>query len=260
MTVEPDNARARPAAAAIVDADALDFEALPRERLEAMHDAAATVLECERALARSGMSVVSEVLRGQGDFVTWERYPKGDILDPETHSQYFYHAHAAEEMAAGENGHFHLFVRPAALAPGMEPWDLPGAVVPEDEGARFAHLGAISVDGHGRPIRIFTTNRWVTNETLYRASDVLSLLDHFSIGLAHPNWAVSQWLNAMVVLYRPQLESLLLRRDAMLGEWMAAHPDQDVLEDRRLQNTSETAVAHADQIARIEAALAVAEG
>ncbi|AXS39848.1 hypothetical protein [Breoghania sp. L-A4] len=237
------------------DAAGPDLARLSPERLEAMHDAAATVLECEQALAKSGMSVVSEVLRGQGDFVTWERYPKGDIVDAETHSQYFYHAHAAEEMTEGENGHFHLFVRPAEIAPGLEPWDLPGAVVPQDERARFAHIGAISVDSHGRPLRIFTTNRWVTNETLYRAADVIDLIDHFAIRLAHPNWAVSQWLNAMVVLYKPQLESLLRRRDAVLNEWGAAHPGEDMLEDRRLQNIGEMVIGHAQQIAAIEAVL-----
>lgn len=230
-----------------------DFSGLARERLEAMHDAAATVLECERALAKSGTSVVAEVLRDQGDFLIWERYPRGDVRDGA--SQYFYHSHTPGEMMAGENGHFHLFVRPGDCMPELEPWRLSCAFAPDDDTARFVHIGAISVDGAGRPLRLFTTNRWVTNETLFRAGDVIKLLDHFRIELARPNWAVNQWLNAMVLLYRPQLEALLTHRDAALENWAAAHPDAEVLEDRRLQNTSETTIDIRNQIAGIEAAL-----
>jgi hypothetical protein len=201
------------------------------------------------------MSVVSEVLRDQGTFTTWERYPKGDIFDPDTHCQYFYHAHAAEEMITGENGHFHLFVRPDALAPGLAPWDLPGAKISEDPAARFAHIGAISVNAKGTPLRIFTTNRWVTDETFYRANDVIGLLDHFTIELAHPNWAVNLWLSAMVALYRPQFEALLRARDARIEAWLEAHPDSAVLEDRGLQNTSEMVIDPHWQITAIEAEL-----
>ncbi|MDJ0932055.1 hypothetical protein [Breoghania sp.] len=100
-----------------------DFSDLARDRLEAMHDAASTVLTCERALAKSGTSVVAEVLRNQGDFLIWKRYPRGDVQDEA--SQYFYHSHTLGEMMEGENGHFHLFgARPVAcpaLSRGSSP-------------------------------------------------------------------------------------------------------------------------------------------
>ena len=234
-----------------------DLSGLLEAQLEAMHDAAATVLDCERELAQAGSSVVMEVLRDQGDFLIWERYPKGDLFDLENHSHYFYHAHMADEMADGENGHFHLFVRPAEIAPDMEPWYLPGVVVPEDPAARFAHIGAVSVDNQGRLIRLFTTNRWVTNETLYRAEDVISLLDHFAIELDHPSKAVNRWLTSLVTLYRPQLEGLLRTRDTTLEAFAQEHPGSEVLEDRALQNTSEVFVDTVKQIEAIEAALGV---
>ncbi|KFE36367.1 DUF6969 family protein [Thioclava atlantica] len=224
---------------------------LPRGRLEEMHDAAETVLECETVLAKSGMSVVSEVLRGQGDFLTWERYPKGDVFDTETHCHYFYHAHDPREMTEGENGHFHLFMRPDAVIAGLEPWALPGARIPE-RGQRFTHIGAISVDGRGHALRLFTTNRWVTDECFYRAGDMIRLLEHFSIELAHPNWAVNLWLSGMVTLYRPQLEALLRARDARIEAWMAEHPGSEVLEDRGLQNVTEWVVDPVAQVGAIE--------
>jgi len=236
-----------------------DLSGLPEDKLEAMHDAAAAVLECERKLAQSGSNVVMKVLRDQGDFLIWERYPKGDLFDLKNHSHYFYHAHTPDEMADTENGHFHLFVRPAAIAPEMEPWRLPGAVIPEDPAARFAHIGAVSVDNQGRLIRIFTTNRWVTNETLDRADDVIALLDHFAIDLDSPSKAVNRWLTSLITLYRPQLEALLRARDATLEAFVQDHPGSEVLEDRALQNTSEVFVDTIKQIEAIEGALGVLE-
>jgi len=237
--------------------NAPDLDALPVERLEAMHDAAAVVLGSERELAASGSSVVAEVLRGQGDFLIWERYPKGDLFDLKNHSHYFYHAHTPEEMAERENGHFHLFIRPQGLNPEMEPWQLPGAAVPEDPAGRFLHVGAISVDSYGRLIRIFTTNRWVTNETLYRSEDVIPLLERFRVETGQPSRLLNDWLTNLVILYRPQLEALLKQRDATLQAWTREHPDSDVLEDRNLQNTSEVYVDHTSQIEAIEEALGI---
>ena len=235
---------------------ALDFAALPRERLEAMHDAAETVLRCEAALRASNMSVLSETLRDQGDFVVWERYPRGDVFDARSGAQYFYHAHTPDEMGEAENGHFHLFLRPwGAGGEGPEPLRLPGARIPEDPQARFLHLAALGVDGAGRPLRWFTTNRWVTDETFVRAGDAMSLLDRFEIGLAYPNWAVSEWLGAMVRLYAPQIEALLRLRDEAVEDWTARHPDAETLEDRRLQNVSEIDINLPAHIAAIEAAL-----
>lgn len=226
-----------------------DLATLPAEQLEAMHDAAAVLLEVRAALARSGISVVSEVLRDQGAFTTWQNYPRGDIFDTESHCHYFYHAHTPEEMAAGENGHFHLFLRPEEIAPGaFVPWLPAGAAEPAAPGARFAHLCAISMDAQGEALRLFVTNRWVTDETLYPAADLLPLIADFRIGLAHPNWAVSQWLTALVTLFAPQIAALLRARDAALTAGLDP-------EDRGAQNLAEVAVDIPAQIARIEAAL-----
>jgi len=220
-----------------------------------MYRAAATVLRCHKVLRKSSLSVVSEVLRGQGDFLTWERYPKGDVFDPESHSHYFYHAHAREEMVESENGHFHLFLRPMVVAPDRAPWPLQGAPVPEALEDRFVHLGAISVDRSGWPLRLFTTNRWVTGETLYRAEDVIAMLPHFAVEVALPNWAVNQWVTAMVALFMPQIEALLDLRDRVLLDRSARYPDGHVTENRQLQVTSEIAIDIAAQVSTLEAAL-----
>jgi hypothetical protein len=65
-------------------------------------------LECRRVLAKAGLNLVGEVLRGQGTFYQFNHYPEGDVYDRDSHAQYYYHAHRGVE---GEHGHFHTFLR-----------------------------------------------------------------------------------------------------------------------------------------------------
>ena len=60
---------------------------------------------------------------------------------------------------------------------------LPPQAAPLKRGERdeVSHLIAIAIDFRGEPIRLFTTNRWVTGETWYRAEDVTRMLDRFVI-------------------------------------------------------------------------------
>ena len=52
----------------------------------------------------------------------------------------------------------------------------------------------------------------------------------------------------MVTLYRPQIEDLLHERDHCVADWQAAHPDENVFEDRRLEITSSLAISVPAQI------------
>ena len=48
------------------------------------------------------------------------------------------------------------------------------------------------MDSTGLPIRLLSTNRWVTGEAWYRADDVCKLLDLFEIDHAQPSWPVNR--------------------------------------------------------------------
>ena len=228
------------------------FENLSREDLRRMAAAAAEIEECYRVLAKGGLNIVGEVIKGQETFYEWTHYPEGDVYDGETHAQYYYHAHRGTE---NEHGHFHIFMRqngmPAGILPvphtGEEPW-------PKGKD-RLSHLIAISMDDFGFPFALFTTNRWVTGENWYRAEDVIQMLDRFIIDHAHPSWPVNRWLSAMVVLFRPQIEDLLIRRDAAVDAWAADHPEGDVFEDRDLEITSSMRISVEDQIRRLRSFL-----
>lgn len=223
---------------------------LPRDELEAMLRAGEEIAECNRVLRKGGLNVVGEVLKGQGTFVKLDHYPKGDVFDRDSHAQYYYHAHRPDE-----HGHFHTFLRRPGMPPGIEP--VPEAATrnwPKGDKA-LSHIVAISMDRYGKPTGLFTTNRWVTGETWYRAGDVCAMLDRFVIDHAYPSWPTNRWITAMVRLFRPQIVRLLHERDARLQEWVDAHPDSDAFEDRRLETISETPIDVDGQVTAVRNAL-----
>lgn len=94
------------------------FTELSRMQLERMADAGVQIVECYRVLQKGGLNIVGEVLKGQGEFYELEHYPKDDVFDRETNSQYYYHAHRA---GTNENGHFHTFLRQPGIPAGISP-------------------------------------------------------------------------------------------------------------------------------------------
>lgn len=216
----------------VVD-EKLDLASLPRARQEKMLEAGVDVLECQRVLGKTGSNVVAEVLHGQGPFFKWNHYPKGDVYDPDTHSQYFYHSHRS-----GEHGHFHIFLRAKGMPKGVKPVECNASVEWPCGDKALSHLIAISMDARGFPIRLFTTNRWVTGETWYGADDVREMVDRFLIDHTYPSWPTNRWINGMMRLFAPDIAMLLRNRDAFVDDWSKEHPGTDVYEDRGCQITS----------------------
>lgn len=226
----------------------------PRPELEAMLAAGDEIAECYRVLRKGGLNVVGEVLKGQGEFFEMSHYPKGDIFDRDTQAQYYYHAHRSNE-----HGHFHTFLRQRGMPVGVGP--VPDAQTrswPKGDEA-ISHIVAISMDRHGYPIGLFTTNRWVTGETWYAAADVCGFLDRFAIDHANPSWPANRWITAMIRLFRTQIESLLHERDRRLKAWAEGHPDVDVYEDRNLEVLSESEIDVDAQVKAVREALAAHE-
>ena len=233
----------------------IELADMPKERLEDMAAAGAEALEVYRLLRKSGDNVVGEVLRGQGEFYEWDHFPKGDVYDPETHSQYYYHAHPAE-LRGDEHGHFHTFLRPKGMPPAIEPAPLADYAPPEGDNDALSHLIGISMDQHGYPIRLFTTNRWVTGEVWYAADDVIGMLDRFHMDLASPSLPVNIWITALPRLFRPDIEELVRARDQKVAARRQRNPDTNVYEDRDLEITSFADISVEGQIERVTQALA----
>ncbi|MCF8476160.1 MAG: hypothetical protein K9G60_03965 [Pseudolabrys sp.] len=229
---------------------------LERAELLAMYDAAGDVIECVAALAERGKNPVTEVLESAGTVEEWAHFPAGDVIDPVSHSQFYYHAHAAEERASGEHGHFHTFVRPKKLFPDLAPVAVAESMASIPEPAWVTHLAGLSTDASGHLIRLFTTNRWVTDEAWYAADAVIDMLDRFDIAADKPSLELNRWVSAVIRMFRPQIADLLRARDEAVARWQTAHPERDVFEDRELQVISQTTVDFLAHIRAIEAALA----
>jgi hypothetical protein len=232
----------------------VDIAALPRARLEEMAAAGADVVECHRVLANTGGNIVGELLRDVETFFEWDHYPDGDVYDTETHSQFYYHAHP-QELRSHEHGHFHAFMRPLGMPSGIRPAMVDDFKMPDDENDALSHLVAISMDKYGVPIRMFTTNRWVTGEIWYEADNVRRMLDYFMIDHAQPSWPVNRWVSGMIRLFRPQIACLIDARDGAVAAWAEAYPDRNVYEDEDLEITSMMDIDIDAQIASVAAAL-----
>ena len=262
----------------------VDLARLSRAALEAMEAHGGALLEAERALAASGGSVVAAVLGEAQTVYEWQHYPPGDVYDPLTHAQYFYHAHpsserpphrAAKAEVPAEHGHFHTFLRARGMPEGMRPLVLPELAIAEnpaapkaplepsapdttggEEADPWTHLVAIAMDARGKPLRFFTTNRWVTGENWYAATDIAALLDRFAIAPAGTAPLVSGWVTALIGLYKPDLAELLAKRDAAVMDWRRRRRAKvHVFEDRRLEITSTLDIDLERQIALVAAAL-----
>ncbi len=223
-------------------------------QIDAMRDAAVIVVETAEALAEKGANAVSEVLKGGDEFAEWSHYPAGDVLDKATGAQYYYHSHNG---AADEHGHFHTFLRTKGIPEGINPVPHAGSDAKDwpsgDE--TITHLVAISMDHHGLPTHLFTTNRWVTAETVYSAEHAPALLDNFVIADdvgSRPE--TNRWITGMVALFRPQIEQLLVLRDEALAAraTQIASKDRDVYEDHGVEITSICEISIYDQLDWLE--------
>lgn len=241
-----------------------------RAEIAQMERAAAVIVDCRERLAAKNRSILGEVAPGAGRLAAdglceWRHYPAGEVYDPASHAQYFYHVHPANRRPPREHGHFHTFMRIEGMPSGVVPLVLPEAAVaelaPSPQGAplkrgtreEVSHLVAISLDRHGEPIRLFTTNRWVTGETWYRADDVIAMLDRFAIGATDLSAVRDRWLVAVMQLFRPQIAALLKQRDATVMAWRRRRR-ANVFEDPRLETISSLEIDLGAQLAFLDLA------
>ena len=229
----------------VIDISTLENELnkYSRKELEKMLYAGEEILEWNELLSKTESHIVDQVLKGQGVFWELDHYPMQDTFDRETYSQYYYHAHRE-----GEHGDFHLFLRQGGMEKGTFPilYDARNDTLNDID--TYAHLIAISMDNEGYPLTLFTTNRWVTDEDWYDSRDVKKMVDHFQMKHAHPSYVVNRWLNAMLILFRPQIDHLIEEREEALMKYATDIPLKKILEDHEFDVASEMPISIDKQI------------
>ncbi|MBQ0960809.1 hypothetical protein KAK06_17780 [Ideonella sp. 4Y11] len=194
-------------------------------------DAAAELVAVQMALARRGLGLAQAALAGARRIETLRHYPRGDVIDTDNRSQFYYHLHRSSRCPPEEHGHFHLFTR-------------------RPDGG-FSHLAGLSLDDRGWPIRWFTTNRWVTGETWLAAPALCADIDRFAPRTAGRLAPVARWLGAMVRLHRDSLKALLRRRDAVVARQLQRRKAEDFFEDRRHDVLTEQRIDLAHTLSRL---------
>lgn len=231
----------------------VDLSSLDERQLSAMRTAADEMIAVLEESAAQGKHILLDVLASkEGEpFTEWQHYPPGDVQDKENGALWFYHAHAEDKAARpwSEHGHFHMFIYTEHVPEGIEPIALPEE--PDLEKGGLCHLVSISFDPNGTPVRVFTTNRWVTSEWMYPAQNIIPLLDRFKIE-AGDYRLTSRWLMAAIGVFRPQIEQALRERDRVIEEMRQADPD-NFSENEDVEVLSSFPFDLANQIDAIEA-------
>ena len=216
--------------------------------LRALAAAAETsVAAFERATRRHG-SLLQCWIRGR-TVVEFDHYPPDDVVDADSGSQYFYHAHRS---AHAEHGHLHLFRHVDALGRRIrrtttrQTHSRKSAWVP-------AHLIAICLSERGMPVSLFTVNRWVTGGHWFDAARTLALVEGFHLLARGPYPDANRWLSGFVQLYRPVLGPLLAARDRRLDVLARTRARDAIASDRRIEVLSHVAIDWAHDLDALDA-------
>jgi hypothetical protein len=177
--------------------------------------AAEEILSVQLRYAQSGSSMIHALMNGSKSMLELEHFPRHDIVDERNNTRMYYHAHALHRKAAHEHGHFHLFSHGHAKA-------------------GHVHLVGISLDAVGQPIRLFTTNQWVTGETWMDASAMEEVLVNFEVKTGGRLSPVARWATAMVRLYLPEIVQLIRERDLMISRKSESVKMDVLFKDKRL--------------------------
>ncbi|MBI3211534.1 MAG: hypothetical protein HYZ47_02475 [Simkania negevensis] len=193
----------------------------------------------ERVLSKTKDSILTEVFKGAKVIYESKHYPMKKVFDQESHGQYYYHTHRK-----GEHGHFHLFLWKGGIPPKI----LPLVKRKESRKESYAHLIAISMASSGQPLCFFTTNQWVTGEDWYKGEDILEMLPLFQIEHAYPSWVVNQWLQDLLILFRPQLIDCIKERDQLLSEKQEKKELKKFLKDQSIEMLSQIEISIKEQL------------
>lgn len=162
-----------------------------------LYSAAHEITGIQLGYAQKGLNLCQVALGGAKEFIEWQHYPKNDFVDDLHDYEFYYHSHSNEEMPSGEHGHFHLFKR---------------------NGQQFHHLLGIALNQQGLPVRLFTTNEWVTGEAIVDAHAVLHFISHFKMDVRGRYATLYRWIESMLKLYKSEITDLIQLRDRRLIE------------------------------------------
>ncbi|TBR12569.1 MAG: hypothetical protein EPO43_13385 [Rugosibacter sp.] len=230
----------------------LATDRLTPQQLHRMRSAAELLLECYMDLSADGSHLLAEILDDNTPR-QWVHYPGDDVIDRTSGYQFFYHSHSPEDRdSTMEHGHFHVFARMDGHEHSIE-LDTEEDFLRHLNGEQPAntstiHLLCVSLNAKGVPNALFTVNRWVVGDHLLSAATTLRLISSFTVQVKSCR-RVSKWLAALLALFWPQIEHLLIERDRTLLGLAAGRLDAGLLEDESVEILSSVPIDIDQQIA-----------
>lgn len=196
---------------------------------------------------KKGKNILHYTLEKKRKHFRFKHYPLGDRIDTNTGGQYFYHCHREDKISL-EHGHFHCFLRKPFIQKHIKPKKLPDWDKNLDN--PIVHLVAISMDQFGQPIRLFTVNRWVTDETWYDAKHLPKLLKRFKMTKQDSNhWQIlDSWVEGMLHLFAPQITWLHEVRDQTMHMHAAKDKNSNIYENKEIEELSSIDINLSQQI------------
>ena len=195
----------------------------------------------------TGKSILFYTLQKNLQHERMLHYPKGDRIDHQTGAQYFYHCHR-EDFESTEHGHFHCFLRYKQIPKHVKPAPLSDWDKHIDN--PMTHIVAIGMNNLGIPIRLFTVNRWISEEIWYEAKYAPKLIKRYQMTLTDdPYWQVlDQWVESMIHLFAPQIAWLYTERDRAIERHQQTSPEDHVYENKSFEELSSIAIDLNQQI------------
>jgi hypothetical protein len=193
---------------------------------------ASDVWAIQARYAANGVSIGQAVMSGSKTFVEYQHYPRNDLRDKNTACEIYYHTHGLNEQINGEHGHFHVFKRN------------------KEDSSKFIHLIGIAINDQGIPVRLFTTNQWVTGEHLVSAKLASKELSKFNLQVKGRLAPVGRWVTGFIKLFQHEIIDLLELRDQKIKQLIKkSNAKKEVTENRRIYVLSELSINFLEKIA-----------
>ena len=206
------------------------------------------LLEAQQKMqSMEGKNIVHYTLQNHAYHLKMQHYPKGDRIDHQSGAQYFYHCHR-ENMDSLEHGHFHCFLRYKQIPEKIKPkkianWD-------KFINNPMTHIIAIAMNCYGEPIRLFSVNRWVSEEICYSAEHTSEFINRFNLQLADSSyWSIlDEWVQAMLKIFAPQIVWVNQQRDLYLEDKSSKRKSFSIYDDKKVEELSSISINIAEQI------------
>lgn len=219
---------------------AASLSALDRARRVRARAAADALIVCLQKFIDAGQAPLSAAVGEAATPKLWQHYQPAEAMAIDGRPgalHYYYHAHPTPGAHAAEHGHFHLFAQLGEDQDGV---------------ARYTHLIAIGVDARGLPIRLFTTNRWVTDETWLPADRLIALAEQIADDRPSRSDPIDGWLRAQLGVFAPQIAGLLRHRDRRMAARRQGGGRPGLFEDRRMHVVSQCLVSVERQLTALD--------